>query len=354
MLPSRIYSDVLLLSPGDRVGPSELARRLDRSGYAQVAGTPRRPGQYAVGSSTIDVHLRPFRAGGFGLESRSLRLRFRDDTLSTITGADGRRVQDAVIEPELLATLFGPRQEERHPVALDEVPADLRNAVLSAEDARFYDHHGLDVRGILRAALTNIRHLRIVQGGSTVTQQTVKNLFLGQERTWWRKAREGVMAVLLDARYAKDRILEVYLNEVYLGQRGPVAVCGVAAAARFYFGRDLQDLSLGESAMLAGLIRSPGRYNPFLDPVPAVERRDQVLDALERLGLVEPERAEAARKETLNLASGSGGYSGAPHAVDFVRAQLTDLFSEKILRQEGGSRDDVASRESSRSRARSS
>jgi penicillin-binding protein 1B len=174
-----------------------------------------------------------------------------------------------------------------------------------------------------------------VQGGSTISQQTVKNLFLSQERSWWRKSREGLMSLMLEARYPKERILEVYLNEVYLGQRGSVAICGAQAAARFYFGRDLQALSLGESALLAGLVRSPGRYNPFVDPVKALGRRDSVLLAMQRLGLADAAEVERARAEPLQLASGSGGFASAPHAVDFVHTQLEERYGGTPSYEEG-------------------
>jgi penicillin-binding protein 1B len=173
------------------------------------------------------------------------------------------------------------------------------------------------------------------QGGSTITQQTVKNLFLSPERSWWRKIREGAMALIVDARYPKPRILEVYLNEVYLGQRGSVAICGVQAASRFYFGRDVHGLSLAESAMLAGLIQSPGRHNPFLHPQEARQRRDSVLQSMRRLGLATESEIEAAQAEPLRLASGRAGYREAGHAVDFVRAQLAAHFAERILQEEG-------------------
>jgi penicillin-binding protein 1B len=218
---------------------------------------------------------------------------------------------------------------------LAAVPEQLRDSVLAAEDARFFAHHGVDFRGILRASWANVRRGKIVQGGSTITQQTVKNIFLDQQRSWWRKAREGLLSVMLDASYSKDRILEVYLNEVYLGQRGPVAICGVQAASRFYFGRDVADLSLGESALLAGLIRSPGRYNPFAHRDRAIKRRDQVLAAMQRLGQITDEQAESARAERLQLASGSSGFARAPYAVDFVRGRLAELVSPETLRWEG-------------------
>jgi len=335
MLPSRIYSAALVLEPGDPLDATDLSRRLDRSGYARTSSAPRRPGQYAKNGSTLDIYRRAFDAADVQGDARRLRLAFREGRLRSIVDDGGRVMGRTEFEPELLATLFGPRQEERQPVHLAQVPERLLNAVLAAEDGRFFKHHGVDPRGIMRASWVNMRQGRIVQGGSTITQQTVKNIFLGQERTWWRKAREGLLSVMLDAQYSKERILEVYLNEVYLGQRGPVAICGVQAAARFYFGRDVADLSLGESALLAGLISSPGRYNPFAHRERAVERRNLVLDTMRRLGKITAAEAEKASAEALQLASGSGGFGRAPYAVDFVRTRLAELVSPETLRWEG-------------------
>jgi penicillin-binding protein 1B len=334
-LPARVYSDVLLLGPGSALRAEDLSGRLDRSGYARTAGEPQRPGQYRQRGEGLDVHLRAFDAAGVRAGARRLRFRFGLGRLRSIQDERGRQVHEVAVEPELLATLYGPRQEERRPVRLDAVPERLRQAVLAAEDARFFEHRGLDLRGILRASFANLRQGKIVQGGSTITQQTVKNLFLDHRRSWWRKGRESVLSVLLDARYSKERIFEVYLNEVYLGQRGAVAICGVQAASRFYFGRDIEQLSLGESALLAGLIRSPGRYNPFAQPDKALERRDLVLAAMERLEHVDAGAAAAARNEPLVLASGAGGFASAPYAVDFVRTQIAELVSPETLRWEG-------------------
>jgi penicillin-binding protein 1B len=333
-LPSRVYSDRLVLTPGARYSPEQLAARLERSGYAGTDRSPGRPGQYRQHSGGFDVYSREFSTPDESEPARRFRIRFDGSRVRSINDGSGTTSARVVFEPELLTTIYGSRQEERSLIRLEGVPRPFVGAVLAAEDADFYAHSGLDFTGIARAALTNLRKGRIVQGGSTITQQTVKNLYLGQERTWWRKIREVALALILDARYDKDRILEVYLNEVYFGQRGAVAICGAQAAARFYFGRDLRDLSLGEWATLAGLIRSPGRYNPFAHPERAAERRDRVLAAMQRLGLATPAEVEAALSERLQLASGGGG-SQAPYVADFVRAELAERFSLRTLSEEG-------------------
>lgn len=332
-LPSRVYSDRLVLRVGSAVPPGALVDRLDRSGY--VEDDPTRPGVYSKRGETLEVYLRAFEAPWGRLEPRRLRMRLRGGKVVSIEGPGGRRMTTAVFEPELLASLFGSQQEEREVVPLVEIPRGMVLAVLAAEDSRFFSHHGVDPRAVARAALANLRHRRVVQGGSTITQQTVKNLYLGQERTWWRKIREVLMSSILDGLYTKERILEVYLNEVYLGQRGPVAICGIQAASRFYFGRDLGDLSQGEWALLAGLIRNPGGYNPFRERERAIERRNYVLEAMQRQGYIGSEEAERATAEEIHLVRGSTGSPRAPYVIDFVRSQLGDLYTPRTLSEYG-------------------
>jgi penicillin-binding protein 1B len=335
-LPARIYSDSLDVESGLTLTIADLTDRLDRNGYANSGDDrPSSPGQYRARRSSVELYRRGFDTGSGEAPARRIRIRFAGRKVAAVEDERGRRLAGVELEPELLATVYGRRQEERRLIQFDDLPEPFLNAVLAAEDVRYYGHAGLDLRGILRAAAANLRHGRIVQGGSTITQQTVKNLYLDQRRTWWRKIREAAMALILDAKYPKDRILEVYVNEVYLGQRGPVAICGVQAASRFYFGRDLSDLSLGEWALLAGLIRSPGTYNPFRHPERATARRDQVLDDMQRLGFVTRAEADAARDESLLLASGRLGFGQAPYAVDFVRAELLRLHGDRTLREDG-------------------
>lgn len=202
------------------------------------------------------------------------------------------------------ATLIGPAMgapsESRVPVALDEMPAELIDAVLAIEDKRFRDHDGVDLRRIGGALVANVRAGGIAEGGSTITQQLAKNLFLSADRTLLRKARELAMSLVLEARYPKDQILEAYLNEIYLGQDGGNAIHGVGAAAQYYFGRDVNDLSLAECATLAGMIHSPNRLAPTRHPSEARERRDLVLSLMRDQGMIDAAAADDAMDERIH------------------------------------------------------
>lgn len=332
--PSRIYGAPYVVRPGDAIGAEPLARRLDRAGYARVHGTPERPGQYRLLPSALDLIARPFPGATTAPLPTVIRLRFDGGTLLRIQSGS-RNLDRVELEPELLALVFGPQHEERQVLRYEDLPKGFIRAVLAAEDARFFSHAGVDPLAIGRAGLANVRKGKIVQGGSTITQQTVKNLYLGQERTWWRKLRELPMAFILDLRYSKERILEVYVNEVYLGQKGSVAICGAEAASRFFFGRSLQDLDIAEWALLAGLVRNPGGYNPFQHPQRAIDRRNQVLSAMVEQGWLDAKEAERAKAEPLRLASGGAGYTRGAYVVDFVRAQLAEQYDPKVLAEEG-------------------
>ena len=334
-LPSRIYSAPLSITRGTALDREALVERLSRAGYARVETAPARSGEFRARGSRVEAFLRTFPEGDHPLPARAVVLDWTGRTVSALRSADNRPLRAVDVEPELLALVFGPRQEERQILPLKEVPKTFVQAVLAAEDARFFSHAGVDLLAIIRASLANVRSGRIVQGASTITQQTVKNLYLGQERTWWRKIREAVMSVMLDARYSKDRILEVYLNEVYLGQRGAVAICGVEAASRHYFGRSVADLTLAESATLAGLIRNPGGYNPFVHPDRAKARRDLVLDAMVDAGFVKKEAADKAKREPLHLSSGAAGFAQARYVVDLVRSQIAEEYPPETLAKEG-------------------
>src|SRR5207249_3593333 len=182
--------------------------------------------------------------------------------------------------------------------------------------------------GILRAMWENLRSGEVVQGGSTITQQTVKNLYLTSERRLGRKAKEAVMAILLEMRYPKEKILEVYLNEIYLGKRGSASVCGFGEAARFYFGKEVRDLDISECAMLAGLIRSPGRYNPITNRDRALARKDAVVQMMLDQGRIKLQDARKALDRKPPISKGIASFRRAPYFVDETRQELSQAHSD--------------------------
>ena len=211
--------------------------------------------------------------------------------------------------------------EEVRPIRLADVPPSLRHAVLAAEDHRFLEHHGFDVRGVARALWANVRAARVVQGGSTITQQLVKSRLLTRERTLDRKLREAWLAALVEWKYSKDEILEAYLNEIYLGHRGGLVVRGMGAAARGYFDKEVHQLSLGEAALLAGMIRAPNRTSPLLDRARARERRDVVLGRMRELGMIAAAEHDRARREPVQARGAAGAGQLAAYFTDHARRE---------------------------------
>src|SRR5581483_8695150 len=238
-----VYAAPQPLAAGLNVKRSDLAATLGRLRYVEVKGTPSGPGQFSRTATAWDIHLRandPHTGG----TPRIVRLEVRGDRVARVT-AGGRDIGAVALEPEVLTSVGDRPGEAYRPVRLADVPPVLIQAVLAAEDHRFFDHGGVDVRGLFRAAWTNLRGGRVIQGGSTITQQLVKNRLLSPQRTFMRKLNEAWLSTVLEWRYPKTRILEAYLNEIYLGQRGALAVRGVGAAARSYFGKEPHQLTLG-------------------------------------------------------------------------------------------------------------
>ncbi len=292
--PSRLYARIDRLEKGKACSLDRAVTELRASGYRAVSGSgPLAAGRYRRTGDRLEAHLRHFSTPDGEHGGARFDLRTSQSRVVSIT-RDGRPVEELILEPPLVASYYGPQLEERRPLRLDQVPQDLVNAVLAAEDDSFFEHSGISVRGVARAAWVNLRGRGIRQGGSTLTQQLVKNIFLTQERSLWRKAQEAILAVLLEVRFGKEEILESYLNEIYLGSSGGVSVLGVGAAARAFFGKDARDLDLAEAATLAGMIQSPAPYSPVAHPERCKQRRDWVLTRLEELNLAEPERIARA------------------------------------------------------------
>jgi penicillin-binding protein 1B len=244
-------------------------------------------------------------------------------------------VQSVALPPELLASAGAGMGENIRPVRLADVPAVVRTAILATEDERFYEHGGLDPRGMLRALWTNMRRGRVVEGGSTITQQLVKSRLLTPERTYSRKLNEALLSTALEWRYSKDQILEAYLNEIYLGQSGGSAVRGIGAASRAYFGKEVHQLTLAEAALLAGMIRGPNSYSPASNPDRARERRDVVLTRLRDLGKIPEADYRRAKREPVRARTAPGSGLVAPYFVDYVRSEIERSTEVDLADQHG-------------------
>jgi penicillin-binding protein 1B len=231
---------------------------------------------------------------------------FRGDRVASVS-VSGKPARDAALEPALLASYYDDEVEERRPVMLDELPDEVVKTVLAAEDSGFFTHPGVSPSGIIRALWVNLRGGEVQQGGSTITQQLVKNVYLNSHRTLSRKAEEAMIAMMLELRHGKRAILEAYLNEIYLGRSGPANVIGFGAAARAFFGRDAAELSLEQAATLAGMIQSPAGNSPLEHPDRALERRNRVLQRMGDLKWITPERMRQAQGQPLGT---------APHTVE--------------------------------------
>lgn len=330
--PTRLYARPVVLTPGERIDRDRVRLQLERQGYQAVRRSRVGVGQYYLGRGTWVIGRRAFRLhsdldpGGVTV----VRLDSRD-RIRTISDDAGNRLRFATLEPEELGRPAGGPREDRTPLALADVPEVVVDAVLSVEDQRFRRHHGMDVRRVAGAALANVRAGKVVQGGSTITQQLAKNLFLSPRRTATRKVRELAMAVTLEWRYSKDEILQAYLNQIYLGQDGGVAIHGVGRAAQFYFDKDVSQLSVSEGAMLAGLIRGPSLYSPFRRPQAGHDRRDLVLRLMYENEVITDSEYRNALEEPLGLRTRPEATRIGRHFADYVTETLSQQHGDEAI-----------------------
>ncbi|MBI4396868.1 MAG: PBP1A family penicillin-binding protein [Elusimicrobia bacterium] len=332
--PVQFYSDARALRAGEILSPKEVERLLQERDYSPLPDTtpPVLPGQYRFsGENGMEVFVKPFNDPDAPQVAGLFRLDFEEGSLSGITAIpDGDSLTEIRLEPLPLSGSTGGSAETSLWVPLEKIPPALITAVVHSEDRRFYQHHGIDFRGLLRAAWINFRGSGIQQGGSTLTQQMVKNAFLTPERTFRRKLKEMALALALEWRYGKNDILEMYLNQIYLGRDGLRGLYGVEEASRSFFGKPVSDLSLDECALLASLIPSPNKYHPRHSPVRARRRRDQVLALLRRQNQIpEPDYQEAARRP-IALAPVNDGIEGLYYAT-WVRQILEEEFPGALL-----------------------
>ncbi len=338
-VPSRVYSDNLLIYPGQGLPLAQLTHRLDRLGYRRTSSPPKAQGQYHRSGRTVTAYLRKVRSTV--IDRPAMRVRFvfanqRSGGVSAISDLKARKAVPFVeLEPEEVMQVFGEEHQSRQLVSIDDVPPALIDAVLAAEDAGFYDHFGVDFSAIVRAFYVNVKAGGIRQGGSTLTQQLAKSFFLDPSRTVLRKLKELVIAVLIESNYDKKTILEIYLNEIYLGQRGSVSVHGFAEAARFYFGRPVERLTPAQCATLAGMIRGPNLYSPHKHPKRARERRDRVLRAMFEQDKLDEPAFNAAVDADLETVPFTAYKRTAPFFFDYLASQLATMYPQDELTRLG-------------------
>jgi penicillin-binding protein 1B len=328
-----VYAAPLALVPGVNVRRVDLAGTLARLRYVETRGTPASPGQFRRGAGAWEIFLRGLDGPG-GSASRRVRIELSGDRVTKVT-RDGQPIGAVLLEPEVLTSVGDRPGEDFRPLRLADAPFTLINAVLAAEDHRFFEHRGIDARGLFRAAWANLRAGRVTQGGSTITQQLVKNRLLDARRTLARKLDEAWLAALVEWRYSKPQILEAYLNEIYLGQRGALAVRGVGAAARSYFGKEVHQLTLAESATLAGMLRAPNGYSPAVDPARSRARRNVILGRMHELGVISEAQREAASREPMRVQPATTGGQVAPYFTDHVRLELEQRLGDEIAGSAG-------------------
>jgi len=336
-LPTRIFTDFTPLRGGVVLGPDDLAEKLNRLGYRQVTAISQ-AGDYVPGSAQIDLYTRPFTHPTGQYPSQPVRIAFRNGSIASVVSLkQASPIDNAALEPELLTSILSDQLENRRPVTLDQVPKELQDAVVATEDVRFWHHPGVDPIGLFRALFRNVRAGGVTEGGSTLTQQLVKNYYLTGERTYKRKVTEAFMAVILDAKYSKREILEAYLNDIYLGRNRSISILGVGEAARFYFGKPVSEISLPEAALLAGIIRSPNNYSPFTHPELAMQRRSTVLGLMLNQKKITKEQYDAAMATKLppKPFRQRSGLSSIPYYVDRVLQEMARDYGIKDVKGRG-------------------
>lgn len=339
-IPTRFFSDAKRIHPA--LPRKRVEAVLTRLHYETKSESPSRS-RFHLRPISYPIALLPEGHPTLALQNHDVVLEFGgtsgDAPLTRIVDEAGAEVPEFFLEPEQVATLARGSSKVRGILTLEEIPTGVWRAILSVEDQHFLEHAGIDPRGMIRAIWVNLRTLSLAQGGSTITQQLVKNLLARRTKNVVRKFSEIFLALLLEARFGKERILERYLNEVYLGQIGPLEIHGVAEGARFFFGKDVRELRLSEIALLAGVIRGTGFYSPYRHPDRALARRNLVLEKMAETAQIAPEEAEEAKKDPLLLAPPSVGANRATFFTDLVRAQLerelSGKYPEEYLAQAG-------------------
>lgn len=331
---AKIYSRPLTVAVGSKFDPQSIAAELRRAGYSEARKeSDSQIGHFRFVNEGIEVMPGPqsFHARGGAL------IRVSGGKVSEIAqlGGGGEQLQAYELEPQLVTALFeGQERSKRQLIKYDDLPKDLVNAVVAIEDRRFFTHGGVNYFRLAEAGIADMVHGHRGQGGSTLTMQLSRGFFLTPEKTIRRKLTEILIAIELEQKFSKQRIFEMYANEVPMGQRGSFSISGMGEAAHAYFSKDINGLTLPEAAMLAGIIQRPSYLSPYRHPERALERRNLVLDSMVETGAITREQADRAKASPLKLATPNVEASQAPYFVDLVKDQLTSQYSESELNEQ--------------------
>ena len=313
-----LYAAPRVLEAGQQLSPEKLVAVMRRAGYLETNASDVWSGSFCVCDGAVEI--RPARS------KQIVRVTFAGDQIDEIRG-DGVLLESFRLEPEILSNDVSSKAGRREVLSYGEIPDVLVHAILAIEDRRFFEHSGVDVNGLVRAVWRNVADEHIAQGGSTITQQLIKNTYLTPEKTLQRKYAEAMLSFALERRLSKNDIFALYCNEIYLGQRGAVAVRGVKEAAKVFYGKELRDLTLAEAATLAGMIQSPARYSPVRHPEDARARRNIVLAAMQENGWITAEQNKSADAEAVTVAPAPVvDDSLAPYFVDYVNRIAESQF----------------------------
>ena len=328
-LPAAVYGQIVDLEPDSDYSLSDVVTLLKGAQYRQQDSKVMRPGEFIVQNGAVEIYRRPFTFPDGEEKAFRVKITFYENRIDRISNLDtGRDFGLLKIDPKLITMLHSPNGEQRLFVPLKEFSDSLIKTLVATEDKRFYDHHGVSFYSIARAVFVNLTTGR-TEGGSTLTQQTVKNIFLTNERSLIRKIREAYMAIILDARYSKERILELYLNEVYLGQAGSEEIHGFPLASLYYFGRPVNELTLDQQAVLVGMVKGASYYNPWTQPQQVIERRNVVLKLAEQQGIIDEELFNILSQRPLSVLPKGGVISPQPAFMQVVRSELRKQLGDK-------------------------
>lgn len=332
-IPAKVYGRPLELYVGSTLNRRQVMDELLLLGYQR--GSEQSAGHFSVGPNSLSIHTRGFAFADGAEKPRHVTLSWSNNQLSKMSGRRSGRLSLLRLEPLLIGGIYPGHNEDRLLIELEDAPKGMIDCLLAVEDRGFYSHPGISLRGISRAMLVNIKQGRFTQGGSTITQQLVKNLFLTQDRTLARKLSEIPMALMLERKASKEKILQMFLNEVFLVQDGNRAVHGFALASQYFFNQPLAELLPHQYALLVGMIKGPSYYHPSRNPERAKARRDLVLDVMAQQQLMSTEEAEFAKDLPLGLSSKASRSVRQPAYLDLVRRQLTNDYKLEDLQSDG-------------------